>query len=1179
MFYQSLQKTAAALTLLLLLVFSTISAFAQGIVTGSASGVVQDQQGAVISGANVNATQVETNERHAAVTNEAGQFSLRQLPPGHYNIVIAARGFQKFQVANLQVIVGQNSSTGTVALQVGNTQETVVVEGQAPLVESTTNEFSASFDTKKAAELPIGNTFDSLALFVPGVVTAGDGGFSNNNGAEFSANGQRARSNNFQLDGQSNNDNVIGGPSIFFGNQDVIAEVQVITNYSAEYGRNVGSVVNYITKSGTNAFHGTAYEFWQGSHFDSLENQEKSPVFGFCMSGQSTSTGCTEPQIARYVDNRFGGTIGGPIKRNKVWFFASTNLERTRTGASPSSSGNSLTPTFNGIQQLQAAFSGNPGVGALAAIGPTAVKGGNPTFNNLQNVMVTDVNPFDPNTNPTGTNCAATPTPAGCVPIEFGSITRFLPSIFNNYELTGRVDTQLTQKDRFFARYLFQQTINTNQQFFGAAAGAAGNFVDVGGRSQQIGLDLTHTFSERFLDQTRFSYSRARSNFDGGGYSNCLLTSLAGCTPTVNLLSPSDLGFGEGFVFPQGRIINIYQLQNNASFAWNKHLLKFGGEFDHQRSPNYGLFLVNGLYNFFDVSNLLANKPEFTSITQGPYVLPLKENDLAFYFQDDWRIKENLTLNLGLRWEYNGQAVNFLHDRSVAQQTGSNPFWSTALPLSQTTVASVPDKFHNFGPVVGFAWTPRIFRSVFGEDKTVIRGGFRVAYEYEYYNMGTNVGGGAPFVNAANFITNPPGLPAGNNFNAPAIQAALLPLAPTGGDPGFRAQTNLSPNFTSPYSQQWNLGVQRRIGSKVAAEVRYVGNHTVHNFQETNGNPALNPLIQAGFGNLIPAGLTPCANAAAPGSDFGRVDCNRTNVVTYATTAYSVYHGLQTELRTQSWRGITADATYTFSKAIDNTSEAFSDQNGFGGNTIAYAQNPFNTSSAERGISGYSFPHVLGVLMIYDLPFYQSKNGFLGHVLGGWQVSTTYRYTSGQPYTVVQDASSASLCDPTNFTGGSVFDACRPILENRGAPFASVGTCTNPAAADCGITSLATGSATTLSAVHWIINDNNAAKFFGSPFLGAARNLYRGQPISTANLAFYKNTKLTERFTLQLQAQAFNVMNTQFLGVPNAVANGAANGTFGTTEFNNNGGGTFAGNTVTDGIARRRLLFGAKLLF
>jgi hypothetical protein len=179
----------------------------------------------------------------------------------------------------------------------------------------------------------------------------------------------------------------------------------------------------------------------------------------------------------------------------------------------------------------------------------------------------------------------------------------------------------------------------------------------------------------------------------------------------------------------------------------------------------------------------------------------------------------------------------------------------------------------------------------------------------------------------------------------------------------------------NPGSPPWNFGVQRSTGKKVAAEVRYVGNQTVHDFQEANGNPALNPLIQAGFGNLIPAGLTPCSDATAPGSDFGRVDCARTNVVTYATTAYSIYHGLQTELRTQSWHGISGSATYTFSKAIDNTSEAFSDQNGFGGDTVAYAQNPFNTDGPERGINGCFFAVVVGVLVIYDLPFYHSKRG------------------------------------------------------------------------------------------------------------------------------------------------------------------------------------------------------------
>src|SRR4029077_8455842 len=191
---------------------------------------------------------------------------------------------------------------GAVRLEVGSSTETVTVEDTAPLIEATTDQISATFDSKQAASLPISIAFDSLALFLPGVSTAGDVSFSNNNGAEFSANGQRARSNNFQLDGQNNNDNGIGGPNIFFGNQDAISEVQVVTNYSAEYGRNMGAVVNYVTKSGTNTFHGTGYEFWQGNTFSSLENEEKSPAFGFCDTGQDpATTGCAVPVMPKFV--------------------------------------------------------------------------------------------------------------------------------------------------------------------------------------------------------------------------------------------------------------------------------------------------------------------------------------------------------------------------------------------------------------------------------------------------------------------------------------------------------------------------------------------------------------------------------------------------------------------------------------------------------------------------------------------------------------------------------------------------------------------------------------------------------------------------------------------------------------------------------------------------------------
>jgi len=260
------------LTLAFFLLLSSYLVLGQGIVTGSISGTVQDSQGAIVPGAKITATELSTNRTYTTVSTSAGVIALRGLPPGTYKVGIESPSFRNFESNNVSIVVGTDTSLGIVRLEPGAATETVTVEGTAPLIEATTDQISATFDTKQTADLPIGNTFDSLALFVPGVATAGDVSFSNNNGAEFAVNGQRARSNNFQIDGQGNNDNSIGGPDIFFGNQDAISEVQVITNYDAAYGRNLGSVVNYITKNGTNQFHGTAYEFWTGNTFSSWEN-------------------------------------------------------------------------------------------------------------------------------------------------------------------------------------------------------------------------------------------------------------------------------------------------------------------------------------------------------------------------------------------------------------------------------------------------------------------------------------------------------------------------------------------------------------------------------------------------------------------------------------------------------------------------------------------------------------------------------------------------------------------------------------------------------------------------------------------------------------------------------------------------------------------------------------------
>ncbi len=1165
---------------ILALLFAAAFAMAQGIVTGSISGSVEDAQGAVVTNAKIAAKEISTNREYTGETSGGGIFTMRALPPGTYDVTVEAPNFRKYENKSVLVNVGADTGLGQIRMEIGSQAETVTVEGTTPLIETNTEQITNTFESEEVKSLPIGNNFDTLTLFAPGVAPAGDAGFSNTNGAGFAVNGQRARNNNFQIDGQNNNDNSIGGPSIFFGNQDAIDQIQVVTQYSAEYGRNSGSVVNYVTKAGTNNFHGTGYEFWAGNTFSSLDNEEKSPLFGFCGSG--ITTGCANPKIPRFVDNRFGGTIGGPVIKDKVWFFGSANFEKQR-GSGIFSSAPGLVPTANGITQLQAAFPNSPAPGLLTQIGATAIPGA--TFSDLQNIIVSD-----------GVTSA---------PIEFGQVSRAVSQPFNDYEATGRVDFRLSNRDNFFARYLFQQTFAGGINFGNGAQ--VGDWQSIPGRNQQIGLDWVRNVNNSLINQVRLSYSRALSYFNEGSFTGCNSSAPLNCPTDVLLLgsAPEDsVTFGVASGFPQGRVVNVYQLQDNASKQLGRHSLKIGGEISQQRSPNLFLPNSNGIYFFNSFDDIVANNPAQTRLTQGNPHLPFKEWDLAFYVQDDWRIKDNLTLNLGLRWEWNQQAINLLHDRSVAQQTGPNPFWDPTLPLSQNTVPTVSQDLNNFSPVVGFAWTPRIAPGLFGQDKTVIRGGFRISYDPEFYNMFLNVATSAPSVNAGQFVAPLPS----SGFLGSDLNVFLAPFVPTGVNSGIRNHTTVSPNFHNPYSEQWNLGVQHSFTPRIVGEVRYVGNHGVGLFQTVNGNPPLNPLIDNGFSSLIPAGLQPCTTAGAPGSNLGYVNCNFRRVVERGNFGWSKYNSLQSELRIGQWHGVTATASYTWSHTMDNASEVFSTV--AGGNTLAFAQNPFDTNNPERANSGIDYPNLVGIAFVYDVPFAKGRNDLVGKVLGGWQLNTTYRYSTGQPYSVIQfnqfDLGTGNLCDPSSTMSGT-YSACRPILFNGAAPFNSTGRMCDGTNAECS-DSLGNGlplgtlvalsdpclfagppsaggcAVTPISTAHWVLNDTSSAQFYGTPFRGTPRNTVRGQSISSMNLSVFKNTKLGERLTLQFQAQAFNVLNRQFRGVPDPVMDHSipdSNGyeSFGNNFTNANGGASSTANGVYDGIGRRRLLFGAKVIF
>ena len=523
-FLKSLGLSLLAAVTFTIMFSVTQDACGQGITTGTISGTVVDPSGAAIPNAQITATSNSQGLTRQATCNASGLFSLYAVPIGQYTITIAAPGFSNATVNNVQVNAGATSNLNEVKLALGATATQVEVSGEtAALLQTTDSQVTTTFGTQQIQSIPLNNGFDTVAEVIPGVTSTKGDNFSNTNGDNYSVNGQSGRYNNSEIDGQSNNDNSIGGPQIFFGNQDAIQEVQVITNdFSAQYGRNAGAVINYITKSGSNQFHGSGFEFYQGQFLSSLTNFEKSPVFGNCSPGQNpNTTGCTPTSLPRYVENRYGGTLGGPILKDKLFFFGSTYWDHVRPGATPITTLPYLTPTPNGLSQLASAFPNNPQVAALTNYGPYSVKAGSPTPVGIVDETVTGPN-------------GATQT------VEFGGVSRSLAAPFNDQEHLGRLDFQLTAIDHLFVRYFYQNQLST---VIGAGENgqiANGDWVNAPDTAHSVGGDWEHIFSSFLVNQLRYSFQQTKLYFQGGSYPNCTATNLGGCPSQVNFVGTND---------------------------------------------------------------------------------------------------------------------------------------------------------------------------------------------------------------------------------------------------------------------------------------------------------------------------------------------------------------------------------------------------------------------------------------------------------------------------------------------------------------------------------------------------------------------------------------------------------------------------------------------------------------
>ena len=420
-------------------ILAPLPATAQGITTGGLTGVTVDQTEAAIPNTRIVALNSATGARVEQQARADGGFSLLNLPAGTYTLTFSNPGFADMVLKDIQVTVG-GRDLGQLVMKPSGTSTTVEVTSANPLVETTQAQVSTTFDTVQLTNLPLNNGFDAVTLLEPGIVQTHDNNFSNNNGAKFSSNGQRGRSNNFEIDGQSNNDNSVAGPQVFFGNQDAISGVQVITNeFSAQYGRNMGTVVNYLTKTGTNSIHGSVFELYEGNWGQAFLQGQKSPVFGFCGSGESPDSGCLEPTLPRFTQNNFGGTLGMPIKKDKIWVFGSAYFLRSHQGAGTytSATGSHVFPTPDSLAALAAAGAGNGAVASMVNSGPYSITTGDPHPGAISDTQIYTVNGVD-------------------VPVDYAPVIRRVSGQNNDEEFMGRLDWQPTSKDHIFLRYIYQ---------------------------------------------------------------------------------------------------------------------------------------------------------------------------------------------------------------------------------------------------------------------------------------------------------------------------------------------------------------------------------------------------------------------------------------------------------------------------------------------------------------------------------------------------------------------------------------------------------------------------------------------------------------------------------------------------------------------------------------------------
>ena len=761
---------------------------------GSISGSVLDPQGAVVSGAQVKARNTETGVVYNTTSDNAGLYRFNLLPVGTYTVDVVASGFKTSSQTNIVVTAGKDAGLAPTRMALGETSTTLEVTAAAPLIETTQSQVTNTFSgttLSTFAGIQENEGLDRLALFVPGVVATRSDNFSNTNGVGFSSNGLRGRNNDQEIDGQNNNDNSVGGPGLFLSDTEFVGQYVLITNqFGPEYGRNAGSVVNVITKSGTNAWHGSVFGQNRSSYTEALSNTQHN-------TNKPGSQTANNPQglpfsgPPRFNEEFSGGTIGGALVKNKAFLFG--GFDNDLFSGSNVFTTSALTPTPTGLAKLAGCSGVNPtALSILQKFGPYGFGFGNPT----------------PRPNAAGT--FATQTIGTCGGVQVGGVTRVVTTPSHGFDFVVRNDLQLGS-DTLTSRYLF----NRNNSFNINDNGAAGWFRNTPALSQALLESWTHNFSPRMVNEARVSFSRLNVEFGGGlNQFEPVADQVTNAFTNITFQTGGALSIGPATNLPQARLVNSWQAQDNWNYVLGKHNFKAGVNWTYQRSPNIFLPTINGQYRFASLSSFLTtNTPNRVQIAQGNPVLDFREYDTFAYAGDDWKLTQNLTLNLGVTWTYYGQPANLFHDLTTTRESDpAKAFWLQSLPLDQRTNPSIPSIMNSFGPSAGFAYSPKWGGMVTGNGKMVIRGGYRLLYDPPFYNIFLNTSSSSPVTFLQTITTGLtssmlPALPVGPNVRA----ALASSIATNKFDPRTQNETTISPNFGPDKVHSWSFGIEREI--------------------------------------------------------------------------------------------------------------------------------------------------------------------------------------------------------------------------------------------------------------------------------------------------------------------------------------------------------------------------------